>query len=38
MNRRKMLKTGAAWTGAALIGPTVFANTACSRSVPKVPS
>jgi len=38
MKRRKMLKTGAAWTGAALVGPTVFANTACSRSKPGVPS
>ena len=38
MNRRKMLKTGAAWTGAAMIGPTVFANTACSRSKPGLPS
>jgi len=38
MNRRKMLKTGAAWTGAALIGPTVFANTSCTRSKTRIPS
>lgn len=37
MNRRKMLKTGAAWTGAALIGPTLITNSSCGRS-PGVPS
>jgi len=37
MNRRKMLKTGAAWTGGALLGPSIIANTACNRN-PGVPS
>jgi alpha-L-fucosidase len=38
MNRRKMLKTGAAWTSAALIAPAALANSACSRSRIRVPS
>lgn len=38
MNRRKMLKTGAAWTGAVLIGLGIFLNSSCSRSKPGIPS
>jgi alpha-L-fucosidase len=38
MNRRRMLKTGAAWTGAALLGPAAFEHTVYGKPKPQVPS
>jgi alpha-L-fucosidase len=38
MDRRKMLKSGALWTGATLLGTKVYTNHVYGRSKPQVPS